>query len=198
MRFAQKEQDFIVTGFLTRILAASCLAGLAMTTPALAQETQQAAGAQPEQVLKSTHGAWEIYCLKGTETCGMQHVGKTADDKRALVITVERLAGVTADGKSVAAALTVRTPLGTLIPYGVRVKIDDGEVHPVNLVRCVPNSCLARAPLTEQDVALFKQGSQATFGFFLTEEVLVNVSLSGFTAAYESLKPIEVKRPSGQ
>lgn len=185
-----------MTSFLARILAASCLAGLALGTPALAQDAQPAGAGQPEQVLKESHGTWDIYCLKGTETCAMQQVGKTADDKRALLVTVERLAGVTSDGKTVAAALTVRTPLGALIPYGVRVRIDDGEVHPVQLVRCVPNSCLARAPLSEEDVALFKKGGEATFGFFLNDEVLVRMSLSGFTAAYDSLEPIKMKDSS--
>jgi invasion protein IalB len=147
----------------------------------------------PKQVLKATHGAWEVHCLEGTETCAMQQVGNTADGKRALLVTVQRLAGVTAEGKPVPAALTVNTPLGVLIPYGVRVKVDDGNVAPVPLLRCLQDNCAARAPLADEAIQQLKKGSKATFGFFLQEEVLVDVSLSGFTAAYDALKPVQAQ-----
>ncbi len=163
----------------------ACLAGLSATGAAQAQQEEQ------NQVLKATHGAWEIQCLEGTETCAMQQVGNTADGKRALLVTVQRLAGVTAEGKPVPAALTVNTPVGVLIPYGVRVRVDDGNVAPVPLLRCLPDNCAARAPLADEAIAQLKKGSKAIFGFFLQDEVLVDVSLSGFTAAYDELKPVQ-------
>lgn len=180
-----------MTGFMTRAAAALCLAAMTFAAPAFAQE------AQSDRELKATHGAWKVYCLAGSDTCAMQQVGETADGKRALMITIERLAGVNADGKPVAAALTVHTPLGVLIPYNVRVKIDNGEVHPVQLLRCTPDSCMARAPLNAQDVASFKGGSEAKVGFYLSNEVLVDISLMGFTAAYDSLTPVEMDQPAG-
>jgi invasion protein IalB len=180
---------------LLRAAAALCVAGLGLAVPAAAQQTQPPQQAQPERVLKATHGAWEVQCLKDTDTCVMQQVGKTADGKRAMLVLIERLAGVTAEGKSVPAAITVHTPLGVLIPYGVRVKIDQGDVHPVPLMRCLADSCMARAPMQEKDIQMFKKGTSAKFGFFLTDEVLVDVSLNGFTAAFDSLKPVQV--PAG-
>lgn len=184
-----------MTRFRSRAAAALCLAGMVLSAPAMAQQAQssQMEAAQPERELRATHGAWEIHCLKGTETCVMQHVGKTDDGKRALLVTVERLAGVTAEGQAVPAAMTVHTPLGVLIPYQVRVKIDEGEVMPVQLLRCLTDSCMARVPMAEQDVDMFKKGSTARFGFFLTDEVVVDVSLNGFTAAYNALKPVQVE-----
>jgi invasion protein IalB len=120
----------------------------------------------------------------------MQQVGNV-DGKRALLVTIQRLAGVTAEGRPVPAAITVNTPVGVLIPYGVRVRVDEGNVAPVQLLRCLPDSCAARAPLAEEAVTEFKKGSTATFGFFLGEEVLVQVSLNGFTAAYDALTPVQ-------
>jgi invasion protein IalB len=145
----------------------------------------------PKQVLKATHGAWEVHCLEGTETCAMQQVGNTADGKRALLVTIQRLAGVTAEGQPVPAAITVNTPIGVLIPYGVRVGIDGGDVSPVPMLRCLRDSCAARAPLSDEGVDKLKKGSTAKFGFFLQEEVLVDISLNGFTAAYNDLEPVE-------
>jgi invasion protein IalB len=177
------------------VCAVACLACFAVTEVAQAQQQQQqqdqAQQQQPNQVLKETHGAWEIHCLEGTETCAMQQVGNTADGQRALLVTVQRLAGVTAEGRPVPAALTVNTPVGVLIPYGVRVRVDEGNVAPVPLLRCLPDNCAARAPLADEAIAEFKKGSVATFGFFLQDEVLVKVSLNGFTAAYDSMKPVQ-------
>lgn len=172
---------------MRRTLTRAVVAGVAALSVASAAVAQQAA---QKQVLKATHGAWEIHCLEGTETCAMQQVGKTAEGKRALLVTVQRLSGVTADDKPVPAALTVNTPLGVLIPYGVRAKVDDGDVVPVPLLRCLNDNCAARAPLAEEAVDRLKKGSKATFGFFLQDEVLVDISLNGFTAAYSDLKPV--------
>ncbi len=170
---------------VTRAAAIACLAALCSIGAASAQ--QQA----PEQELRTTHGDWEIHCVKGTDNCAMQQIGETAEGQRALLITIQRLAGVKAEGQDVPAAITVNTPIGILIPYGVRVRIDEGNVAPVPLLRCLPESCAARAPLAQQAVDMFKKGAKATVGFFLQNEVLVDVSLNGFTAAYNDLKPVQ-------
>ena len=107
----------------------------------------------------------------------------------ALMTDGQRISGRVLTGTP--EALTVNTPLGVLIPYAVRVRVDDGNVAPVPFLRCLQDNCVARAPLAEEAVADFKKGSKATFGFFLQEEILVEISLSGFTAAYDALKPVQ-------
>jgi invasion protein IalB len=180
--------------------AVACLAGLSAAGVALAQAQAPSAGQgagegeAPKQVLTATHGEWEIQCLEGTEACAMQQVGNTSDGKRALLVTIQRLAGVTAEGKDVPAAITVNTPVGVLIPYGVRVRVDGGNMAQVPLLRCLPDSCAARAPMSAEAVGELKRGSKATFAILLQEEVLVDISLSGFTAAYDALKPVEANQ----
>lgn len=150
------------------------------------------AGAQAKDVLKETHGDWEIRCIEGTGTCAMSQVGKTGDGKRALLVTVQRLAGASAeDGTAVPAAMTVQTPLGILLPYGVRLKIDSDQVVPLPLSRCVPAGCISQAPMLDEAVGKMKKGTKAVYGFFLDKEVLVNVSLRGFTKAFNSLTPVK-------
>lgn len=192
-----------MTRFLSRAAATLCFAGLGLVVPAAAQQTQPQQPlaeqvqpiqpGQPNRVLKATHGAWEVHCLEGTETCAMQQFGKTADGKRALLVVINRLAGVSQEGQAISASMDVLAPLGVLIPYNVRLKVDQGEVQPVPLLRCLSQGCMARAPLDEQAVGMLKKGTNAKFGFFLTEEVLADVSLNGFTAAYDSLTPIAVQ-----
>ena len=149
------------------------------------------ASAQLSDVLKETHGDWEIRCINDSNTCAMSQVGKTNDGKRALLVTIQRLKGAAAEnGTVVPAAMTVQTPLGILLPYGVRLKIDADQVIPLPLSRCVPAGCVSQAPMLDQAVAKMKKGSKAVFGFFLESEVLVNVSLRGFTKAFNSLTPV--------
>jgi invasion protein IalB len=181
-----------VRRILPRAAAVACVAGLWISA-AVAQAQAPAAGQQqaPNQVLKETHGAWEVHCIEDTETCAMQQVGETADGQPALQVTVQRLSGVTAGGKNVPAVLAVNTPIGVQIPYGVRARVDDGNRAELPFVQCVPNSCLAQAPATEDAIAELKRGTTAHFAFFRQEEVVVEISLNGFTAAYDSLKPVQ-------
>lgn len=178
---------------LSRAAVALCLAGIALSAPAFAQQQEGQAPAAEQSVLKATHGSWEVHCVGGGDNCVMQQFGETAEGERALLVAVKRLAGVTNEGQPVPAALEVLAPLGIMIPYNVRVKVDENNVQPVPLVRCVADRCIAQAPLSAQDVERFKGGRTARFGFFLNSEVLVDISLNGFTAAYNSLTPVPVQ-----
>ncbi|MEM1160262.1 MAG: invasion associated locus B family protein [Pseudomonadota bacterium] len=147
--------------------------------------------AQGNDEVRATHGDWEIRCVAGSDNCAMSQIGKTGDGKRALLVTIQRVSGAAADnGTPIPAAITVQAPLGILIPYGLRVKIDSDKVVPLPLSRCIPAGCVSQAPMLDEAVSKMKAGSQAVFGFFLDAEVLVNVSLRGFTKAYNSLKPV--------
>lgn len=166
-------------------LAVTLLLGLVVAMP-------QASAQQSKDVLRDTFGDWEIRCIEGTDTCAMSQIGNTGDGKRALLVTIQRLKGAKAEnGASIPAAITVQTPLGILIPYGVRIKIDSDQVVPLPLSRCVPAGCISQAPMLDEAVSKMKSGSTAVFGFFLDKEILVNVSLSGFTKAFNSLKPVQ-------
>jgi invasion protein IalB len=176
-----------VIRFLTA-LSALAVAIVIMAAPAHAQKTA------PKDVLKEKIGDWEIRCIEGTNTCAMSQVGTTDDGKRAILVTLQRITGAkTKDGKDIPAAMTVQTPLGILIPYGLRIKIDGDKVIPLPLARCIPAGCVSQAPMLDEAVDKMKKGTKAVFGYFLQQEILVNVSLSGFTKAFDSLTPVQAK-----
>jgi len=171
-----------VIRFRAAARAALLLAGLA--APAAAQT-------EARDVLKESHGNWEIRCIEDTDVCAMSQVGKTLDGKRALLVTIQRLEGATAeDGAEILGAITMQAPLGVLIPYGVRLKVDDNKVVRFPISRCVPGGCVSQAPMLEEAVNDMKRGTTAIFGFFLDHEILVSVSLRGFTAAFDGLTPV--------
>lgn len=173
---------------VNRFLAAFALSG-AFLFAASAANAQQA----PNEELRATHGDWEIRCISGSDTCAMSQVGKTSDGQRALLVSIQRVTGPNAktqDGKPIQAAMTVQVPLGILIPYGVRIKIDADQVIPLPLSRCIPAGCVSQAPMLPEAVSKMKKGSKAVYGVFLDKEVLVDISLRGFTKAYDNLKPV--------
>ena len=176
---------------MIRIQRALCAFAVALAVMAVPAHAQKAA---PKDVLKETHGAWEIRCIEGTATCAMTQVGKTDDGKRAILVTIQRITGAkTKDGKPIPAAMTVQTPLGILLPYGLRLKIDQDKVVPLPLARCIPAGCVSQAPMLDEAVGRMKKGAKAVYGYLLQKEILVNISLSGFTKAYESLTPVPAK-----
>ena len=145
--------------------------------------------------LRATHGDWEIRCIKGTDTCAMSQVGNTKEGERALLVTIQRVSGAkTEDGRPIQAAMTVQAPLGILIPYGIRIKIDGDKVIPLPLSRCIPAGCISQAPMLDEAVNKMKKGSKAVYGIFLQQEVLVDISLSGFTKAFNNLKPVPAQK----
>ena len=149
------------------------------------------AGAQDANSVKTaTHGDWEIHCIKGTEACAMQQVGKTGDGKRGLFVTIQRVNQAGQDGRQVSALISAIAPLGVLLPYGLRAKIDGGAETGMPYNRCMQTGCFAQAPMSEETVNQMKRGSNAVFSIALDREITVNISLRGFTKAYDSLKPI--------
>ena len=88
------------------LFAMSALVAAVVTlgAPASAQNTP------PKDVLRESHGDWEVRCLEGTETCAMSQVGKTEDGKRALLVTIQRVTGpTTQDGKQISVTITAIT-----------------------------------------------------------------------------------------
>ena len=78
-----------------------------------------------------------------------------------------------------------------VVPEFFEVLIDSDQVIPLPLSRCVPAGCISQAPMLDEAVNKMKKGSKAVYGFFLDKEVLVNVSLRGFTKAFNSLQPVQ-------
>ncbi len=80
-------------------------------------------------------------------------------------------------------------PLGISLPGGVGLKIDEGEPLRFAVERCQANGCVAPLRLDEKLLAALKSGDQARVAFrdAARREIVVPVSLRGFTAAFNAL-----------
>jgi invasion protein IalB len=176
---------------------AALAAALALSAgAAAAQDTSgQAAvqGQQAELVETATHGDWKIVCLNGEPPCVMRQTGR-AEGQDVMEVSVRRIEPQQTQQGTVEAVMDIRVPLGVLLREGVSIRIDQGEAQRGAYSICVPDGCLMREPLPNAFVNLLKAGAVANVGVAImrngqAQELAVPVSLSGFTAAFNSLEP---------
>lgn len=81
------------------------------------------------------------------------------------------------------------TPLGSILPPGVGVSIDDTEKFGGPFAYCIPMGCQAEIKLEDKQLSAMKTGKQGEVLFRLLGQgvVKVPVKLDGFTAAIKSL-----------
>ncbi len=168
--------------------AACLLAALLGLGPAIAPAQEQ----QPDEVKTATHGAWDVICADGdAERCVIRQLGKNSEGNDVLVVTVRKLSDVTADnGEPVPAAIDIIAPLGVALRAGVRVKVDGGQDRGAPFDICLASGCLVRSPVGDDFLAALKGGNSATMTVVAPQqgEVAINVSLIGFTAAFNALR----------
>ena len=86
--------------------------------------------------------------------------------------------------------LRMTTPLGTLLPEGMQIQVDEGEESRLPYVFCNRIGCHIEVGVTEKFLAAIKKGNQLNIKFLDLggREFNVPVSLSGFTKAYNALE----------
>jgi invasion protein IalB len=151
-----------------------------------------AAGAQTAgETVRETHGDWDVVCAEGRDVCAMRQVGRNSEGNDVLLVAVRALpeGTTTEDGRTVPALIEIRTPLGVGLRAGVRVQVDGGQERAAPYEVCVQQGCIVRQPMGEDFLAAMKAGRTATMTVVALQqgEVSVDISLLGFTAAFNSL-----------
>lgn len=169
---------------------------VAIPTATLAQEQAPApatdlAQGQPvaPEVTSETFGDWTVNCqeIEGQERCEMTQVLLNADNSPAIEVNLFRVSGQ----PQVFAGGTVVAPLGTLLTSQLTISIDGdlGKRYPFAF--CLPDGCVSRVGLTEEDVSGYKKGGKATVSLASVrapDQVFnFDMSLTGFTAAFDHL-----------
>lgn len=166
----------------TTILSAAVCAVALAAAPAAAQEAQQ------------PPVGWFKVCTKQADNdiCNVQNIRTAATGQ---LLTAVNLIQVT--GKQNRALFQVAVPTGRVIPAGVGMQIDGGQAQRINYSICLPDRCIAEAPLTPEFVAALKKGGSMTLTTvnFQNQPNPIEVSLSGFTSAFdgEPLKQSELE-----
>jgi invasion protein IalB len=141
-----------------------------------------------EDVVRAVNGDWAIVCAGETDFCTMKQIALNADGTPAAEIEVIRLPR----GGPAAAGINVLTPLGVLLTEGLIFEIDDTGTRRYEFQFCSPDGCLARFGVDEASVDAMKRGSVVKLGVSavnLPEPAVLGVSLAGFTASFNALRP---------
>lgn len=158
--------------------------------PAAAGKKAPATSATGKPVVtkNKTFRDWRMVCERATgakhDQCyAVQNLVLKKTQQRLLNIAVGHLA---ANGKT---AAIVTFPLGISLPPGVAIKIDDGKPIRFAIERCHAAGCVGALALDAKTLAMLKAGKQAKVSFRdpTRREIVVPVSLNGFTAAFKAL-----------
>ena len=141
--------------------------------------------------IRDTFGDWSLRCLKAEEgqpdPCQLYQLLMDADGNSVAEFSTFPLP----DGGEVAAGATIVVPLETLLTQQLRLTIDNGEAKVYPFTFCNAAGCVARVGFTTAEVAQLKRGNKAVLRMVPAaapdQEVLLDVSLSGFTAGFDSV-----------
>lgn len=179
-----------------------CLVALLLTAPAaIAQETTQdaddglalgepAGPREGEAYIRDTFGDWTQRCVKAAEgsndSCSLYQLLLGADGAAVAELTLFPLP----PGRRAAAGATIVVPLETLLTEQLTIAVDgeNARIYPFNF--CNRSGCVARVGFTAEEIDQFKRGISAIVRIVPAaapeQEVVLDVSLLGFTAGYNS------------
>ncbi|MDO5646494.1 invasion associated locus B family protein [Paracoccus sp. (in: a-proteobacteria)] len=161
---------------------------------AAAPETPAETPAEPalgSYYAKDQHQDWVIRCIKTDQDKDPCEMYKLLQDGEGTAVAELTLIPLT--GGDVAAGATLIAPLGTDLMEGVGMQVDSGQARAYPFGFCEQAGCVARMGFTNAELTQMKRGNQATlrllpFGGDPQNPVLLPMSLSGFTAAFNQLE----------
>jgi len=160
----------------------SCLAVGALTAAT-------ALGAAPASAQQAAPAGWFKACSKqaDNDVCNVQNIRSAANGQLITAINLIEISG-----KTNRKIFQIAVPTGRIIPPGVGLQIDGGQTQSVPYSICLPDRCIAEAPLTDELVASLKRGVEMTLTTvnFQQKPNPITFSLNGFTAAYDG-DPLE-------
>jgi len=190
----------------------SVIALTALAAPAMAQETEteqpaadqvldlgQPADADPQlgsRYSKETIGDWDLACIKTegeNDPCSLLQILNDDKGNPMAEFSMFRIEG---KGQAVAGA-TIIVPLETLLPAQLTLSVDGAPGKRYGYSFCNPYGCVAQIGLTEEDIAAFKRGTEATLSLVPApapdQLVSLKMSLKGFTAGYDKVDVVSDK-----
>lgn len=166
--------------------------GLSLGTPLDQAETTSVEDLAPGQpYIRGNSGDWSYRCLKAPEgqndPCQLYQLLSDSEGNDVAEFSIFPLA----DSGRAAAGATIVAPLETLLTQQLTITVDGGGARRYPFTFCNTAGCVARVGFTQEEVNQFKRGANATLRMVPAaapdQEVVLSVSLSGFTAGFDGL-----------
>lgn len=150
--------------------------------------TGDPAASEPREIVRDTFGDWQVRCATDTDECFMYQLALDEADNPVAEVSLLKLPA----GGEAAAGATVVSPLGTLLTTGVALQVDTNPAQQYPFNWCSQVGCFARFGMTEEAINAFKRGGSGKLSLVSIAQpnrpITLNLSLTGFTAAYDSLE----------
>ncbi|MGJ8587005.1 MAG: invasion associated locus B family protein [Yoonia sp.] len=139
---------------------------------------------------REVFGDWALRCIKAEEgardPCNLYQLLTNEDGIAVAEFNLFPLP----EGQRAAAGATVVVPLETLLTEQLTIAVDGANARRYPFTFCNRAGCVARIGFTQAEVDQFKRGSTATVRLVPAAapeaEVVLDVSLTGFTAGFTS------------
>ncbi len=138
--------------------------------------------------IKSVYEDWELKCFRSEaeqDPCQMYQLLYEESGNPVAEFSIFRLPGQ----RQATAGATIVVPLGTLLSEDLEISVDGGRAKSYSYRFCNLVGCYAQIGLTQADVDAMRGGIEATLKIIPAQapdqEVMIPVSLQGFTAAFE-------------
>lgn len=140
--------------------------------------------------IREEFGDWALRCLRAeagsNDPCQLYQLLNDADGNSVAEISMFPLQ----NGGQAAAGATIVVPLETLLTEQLQVTVDGAAPRRYPFTFCNRAGCVARVGFTQAEIDQFKRGNTATLRMVPAaapdEQVVLDISLSGFTAGYDS------------
>ena len=188
--FVKKAKLFVICifclGFNIKGLVAQEASGLSLGKPL---ESIREPG---EIYLAGNKGDWNVRCITGSpgeiDKCEIQQLLFLNENTPVADISIFKLP----DGERAIAAANVMGRLETLLTKKFRFAFSEGSVKEFPYSFCNQNGCLVRMGLLEEDVEALQKGSfsELSITHISSPEASINLNLSlnGFTAAFDAIR----------
>ncbi len=168
------------------------LAGLAAILAGLLVMAHPVEAAPTMELNGQSFGDWSMRCSEVTNQQNQQQV--------TICEATQRI--INAEGQPVMEVIVtlppgqqqfvgaIIAPLGVVLPAGIAMDVDGNAMGKIPYVRCVQQGCVGQFAFTDAQFAAFKAGAKANITVVRGDgrEITVPLSLSGFTAATDSLR----------
>lgn len=167
--------------------------GLSLGTPISDAEPTSIEDLAPGQpYVRGQSGDWSFRCLKAPEgqedPCQLYQLLQDSEGNDVAEFSIFPLPN---SGRAAAGA-TIVAPLETLLTQQLTLSVDGGSARRYPFTFCNTAGCVARVGFTQDEVAQFKRGARATLRMVPAaapdQEVVLTVSLTGFTAGFDGLE----------
>ncbi|QFU08557.1 Invasion associated locus B (IalB) protein [Rhodobacteraceae bacterium THAF1] len=155
-----------------------------------AAEEADASDAAGTNYIAETFGDWEQRCVRrpeGADPCQIYQLLRDADGNAVAEMSVFPLPA----GQPAVAGSTIITPLETLLTKNITISVDGSQARRYPFEFCAAQGCLSRIGFSQGEIDQFKRGAAGRLTIFpaAAPETPINltISLSGFTAAFESV-----------